>query len=224
MKKGVIIVAGGSGHRMGGHIPKQYLDLAGKPVIVRTLDRFFDFDPQMKIVLVLAKGHMEFWNTISKNYNYGSRIDVAQGGESRYRSVKNGLQLMGDGLMLGIHDAVRPLVSHHTLKQCYEIAAEKGSCIPVTDMDETVRMVREQGHSEHLDRSILRRVQTPQVFKSELIRKAYDQPCKPAFTDDASVFESIYGEVSMVEGNRENIKITTPIDLQLAALLIRSVE
>lgn len=224
MKKGVIIVAGGSGHRMGGHIPKQYLDLEGKPVIVRTLDRFFDFDPQIKIVLVLAPGHMELWNTISKNYNYGSGIDVTQGGESRYRSVKKGLKLMGDGLLLGIHDAVRPLVSRHTLKQCYEIAAKNGSCIPVTDMDETVRMVREQGHSEHLDRSILRRVQTPQVFKSELIRKAYDQPYKPSFTDDASVFESIYGEVSMVEGNRENIKITTPIDLQLAALLIRSLE
>jgi len=224
MKKGVIIVAGGSGHRMGGHIPKQYLDLEGKPVIVRTLDRFLDFDPQIKIVLVLAPGHKEFWNTISNSYNYGSRIDVTQGGESRYRSVKNGLKLMGDGLLLGIHDAVRPLVSQHTLKQCYGIAAKNGSCIPVTDMDETVRMVGDQGHSEHLDRSILRRVQTPQVFKSELIRKAYDQPYKPSFTDDASVFESIYGEVSMVEGNRENIKITTPIDLQLAALLIRSSE
>ena len=95
MKKGVIIVAGGSGHRMGGPIPKQYLDLEGKPVIVRTLEKFFDFDPQIKIVLVLAPGHMELWNTISKNYNYGSGIDVTQGGESRYRSVKKGLKLMG---------------------------------------------------------------------------------------------------------------------------------
>ena len=191
MKKGVIIVAGGSGYRMGGDIPKQYLDLEGKPVLVHTLERFFYFDPHMKIVLVMATDHQRFWNTIASSYDYGSRIEVATGGETRYISVKNGLRLIDDGLIVGIHDAVRPLVSQQTLKRCYEVAEEKGSSIPVTEMDETVRMVGEQGHSVHMDRSILRRIQTPQVFKSEMIRKAYNQPFQPSFTDDASVFDEI---------------------------------
>ncbi len=224
MKRGVIIVAGGSGYRMKNDLPKQYIDLAGKPVIVHTLERFICFDPYMKIVLVLAEDHQRFWNNLSDSYDYNSRITMAPGGETRYESVKNGLQLVEDGLIIGIHDAVRPLVSQDTLKRCYKVAAEKGSCIPVQEVEETIRAVDLQGHSLHLDRSTLRRVQTPQVFKSEMIRKAYQEPYKPEFTDDASVFESYYDQVSMVEGNRENIKITTPMDLQLAEVLIRSVE
>ena len=224
MKRGVIIVAGGSGHRMGSDLPKQYMDLAGKPVIVHTLERFIDFDPHMRIVLVLAKDHRGFWNDISGAFAHDRGIILTSGGETRYESVKSGLQHLEDGLIVGIHDAVRPLVSMDTLKRCYGLAAEKGSCIPVTEMDETIRMIGKPGHSVHMDRSTLRRVQTPQVFKSEMLRKAYQEPFDPAFTDDASVFESLYEEVYTVEGNRENIKITTPVDLQLAEVLIRSLE
>ncbi len=223
MKRGVVIVAGGTGRRMESEIPKQYLDLHGKPVILHTLEKFFHFDPDMKVVLVLATDHRKFWNGIPLSYEYSSRIEIAPGGESRYDSVKSGLRLMDDNLVVGIHDAVRPLVSLKTLERCYESAAERGSGIPVIKMEESVRLVKEQGHSVRMDRLKLRRVQTPQVFKSEMIKEAYRQPCEAAFTDDAAVYESLFETVSLVKGNRENIKITTPTDLQLASILIRTV-
>ena len=223
MKRGVVIVAGGTGRRMESEIPKQYMELNGKPVILHTLEKFFQFDPDIKVVLVMANDHYKFWNEIPLSHEYGSRVEIVPGGKSRFDSVKNGLSLIEDGLVVGIHDAVRPLVSMETLERCYEAAAERGSGIPVIDMEESVRMVKEQGHSVRMDRSKLRRVQTPQVFKSELIKEAYRQPCDQEFTDDAAVYESLFETVRLVKGNRENIKITTPTDLQLASILIRTV-
>ena len=224
MKHGVVIVAGGTGQRMGSEIPKQYMELDGKPIIIHTLEKFFHFDPYIKVVLVLAAGHLGYWETISLSHEFGSSVEVAPGGETRYESVKSGLKFMEDNLIVGIHDAVRPLVSLETLERCYASAAESGSGIPVIEMDESVRLVKEEGHSVQMDRSGLRRVQTPQVFKSELIKEAYKQPGEEKFTDDASVYESLFEKVVLVEGNRENIKITTPTDLQLASILIQFVE
>lgn len=224
MNRGVVIVAGGSGRRMGSEIPKQYMKLHGKPVILHTLEKFFHFDPDIKVVLVMAAGHLKFWNGIPLSHEYHSRIEIAPGGRSRYDSVKSGLSFIEDGLVVGIHDAVRPLVSRETLERCYSTATERGSAIPVIEMDESVRMVGDHGSSVHMERSKLRRVQTPQVFKSALIKEAYGQTCDPAFTDDASVYESLFEKVVLVEGNRENIKITTPTDLQLAATVIRKQE
>ena len=219
MRRGVVVVAGGTGRRMGSGIPKQYREMAGKPVILHTLERFLAFDPEITIVLVLAAGHGQYWEKITGVAAEG--VVLAAGGETRYDSVKNGLSQMDpDVELIGIHDAVRPLVSQETLERCYTAAMESGSGIPVIGMDETVRIVKQGGHSEHLDRSLLRRVQTPQVFRGERIRKAYRLPFHPAFTDDASVYEALYGEVKLVEGNPENIKITTPADLLLAALLL----
>ena len=216
----VVVVAGGSGRRMGKDIPKQYLDLQGKPLIIHTLEKFLQFDPGMKVILVMASGHRKFWDVISISYNQGSGIVVAAGGETRYDSVKNGLQYIDDGLIVGIHDAVRPFVSHETIARCYAAASESGSGIPAMEMDESVRMIQSSGQSVHMDRLKLRRVQTPQVFKSEMIKEAYKQPFDQAFTDDASVFESQYENITLVEGNQENIKITTPTDMQLAWVLI----
>lgn len=216
----VVVVAGGSGRRMGGKVPKQYIDLNGKPMIIHTLEKFFKYDAGMKIVLVIAREHRKFWDVIDNSHIRVKEIMVATGGETRYDSVKNGLQLIDDGVIVGIHDAVRPLVSLETINRCYCAAAEYGSGIPVVDMDESVRMVTGPDRSEQLDRSRLKRVQTPQVFKSELIKEAYNQNRDPAFTDDASVFESIHPEVKMVEGNPENIKITDPTDLLLASLIL----
>ncbi len=216
----VVVVAGGSGQRMGSQIPKQYLDLEGKPLIIHTLEKFFTYDPEMKVVLVMAKSHLKLWDVISSSYKRGPGIVVALGGRTRYESVKNGLQLIEDGLVVGIHDAVRPLVSLDTIGRCYEAAAKTGSGIPVVDMDESVRMIRENGKSENLERRKLKRVQTPQAFRSEQIREAYSQTCDPSFTDDASVYESLFGQLTLVEGNNENIKITTPADLTLASLII----
>ena len=220
----VVIVAGGSGRRMERDIPKQYLDLQGKPLIIHTLEKFLQFDPGMKVVLVMASGHRKFWDVISISYDQSSGIVVAAGGETRYDSVKNGLQYIDDGLIVGIHDAVRPFVSPGTIARCYAAAGETGSGIPVMEMDESVRMIQFSNRSIHMDRLKLRRVQTPQVFKSEMIKDAYRQPFDPAFTDDASVFESQYENITLVEGNPENIKITTPTDLQLASVLIGTKE
>jgi 2-C-methyl-D-erythritol 4-phosphate cytidylyltransferase len=216
----VIIVAGGSGRRMGGPVPKQFLDLNGKPLIVHTIESFYNYDPEIKVVVVLAASHRKFWGSISITYDRGRGIDVAKGGESRYDSVKSGLQHIGDGMVVGVHDAVRPMVSQETIQRCYEAAARTGSGIPVVEMDDSVRMLEEGGGSINLERGKLRRVQTPQVFRSELIREAYGQKSELSFTDDASVFEAQYGEVTLVEGNRENIKITTPADLKLSSLIL----
>ena len=149
---------------------------------------------------------------------------MADGGAKRFDSVKSGLGYLEKGLIAGIHDAVRPLVSQATLARTYDVAFREGSAIPVLEMDESVRMIKSPGGSTPMDRSLMRRVQTPQVFRSEQIKQAYQQAYNPAFTDDASVYESVFGQLALVEGNRENIKITTPVDMRLASLLIDSVE
>jgi len=224
MKRAVIIVAAGSGSRMGGKLPKQFLDLAGKPLIVHTLERFHSFDPGMKVVVVLAPDRRDLWEQKVHLPEVFFDIILADGGSSRFDSVRSGLKHMEDGILVGIHDAVRPFVSMLTLERCYAAAADKGSGIPVVEMEDSVRLLEQQGGSLAMDRSRLVRVQTPQVFKSELIKKAYQQAYKMAFTDDASVYESEYRQLSLVEGNSENIKITTPTDLKLASLLMGSVE
>lgn len=216
----VIIVAGGSGWRMGGTVPKQYIDLNGKPMVIHTLEKFYEYDPGMKVVLVIAREHRKFWDVIANKHIKSKKIVLATGGKTRYDSVKSGLQFIDDGVIVGIHDAVRPLVSPETIDRCYRSAAEHGSGIPVVDMDESVRMITGPDRSEQLDRSRLKRVQTPQVFRSELIKMAYDQAGDPSFTDDASVFESLHREVRLVKGNPENIKITDPTGLRLASLIL----
>lgn len=220
MKKAVIIVAAGSGTRMGREIPKQYLQLQGKPIIIHTLERFRLYDPKIKIIIVVAPGHMEVWDRVAASYETARGLILAQGGATRYESVKKGLKHVDQEELVGIHDAVRPLVSQETLTRCFDAAWREGSGIPVLEMDESVRILDEKGDSSHLDRSMLRRVQTPQVFRSDRIKKAYRQSYHADFTDDASVYETLYGRVALVEGNRENIKITTPLDLELAIQLM----
>jgi 2-C-methyl-D-erythritol 4-phosphate cytidylyltransferase len=218
----VVIVAGGEGSRMGSSIPKQYLELAGKAMILHTLDKFLQFDPDIIIVLVLAIEHQKYWEAIPSSQKPNKEIIITTGGNTRYESVKNGLSFIENGVITGIHDAVRPFVSIDTIKRCYETARERGSGIPVIEMDETIRRVGPEDKSENLDRSTLRRVQTPQVFRSEMIKKAYARSNDPSFTDDASVFESKYKRVNLVKGNIENIKITSPADYKLASLLMES--
>ena len=224
MKRAVVIVAGGQGHRMGGEIPKQYQELEGKPIIIHTLQQFYRFDPLMDVVVVMAQKHRNLWNAMATHHAEISRVKLAIGGVTRFHSVQNGIQLIKDGVIVGIHDAVRPFVSLETLERCYNTAYKSGSAIPVIDMDESVRMVKENNSSIHMDRSALKRVQTPQVFRSALIKEAYKLTEDHSFTDDASVFESYFGKVILEEGNRQNIKITTPTDMQLATLINRSAE
>lgn len=215
MKKHVIIVAGGKGLRMGGDIPKQFLPVCGKPVLMRTIDAFYAFDKEMHIILVLPVSQQEYWTKLCAEYRFDVPHVVADGGETRFHSVKNGLALVtGEGLV-GVHDGVRPFVSQAVMNRCFAEAKMKRAVIPVIGVVETVRHLTGEG-SETVSRDRYKLVQTPQVFEAELIRKAYRQEFTDRFTDDASVVEALGEKVYLVEGNRENIKLTTPFDLKLA--------
>ena len=218
MKKHIIIVAGGKGLRMGGDIPKQFLPVCGKPVLMRTLEAFRIYDPAIHIILVLPVAQQTYWEELCVNYEFSLPHDIADGGETRFHSVKNGLALVaGDGLV-GVHDGVRPFVSQSVIARCYEEASMKKAVIPVIGVVETVRHLV-NGESETVPRDQYRLVQTPQVFDVGLLRRAYQQEYTDMFTDDASVVEALGEKVHLVEGNRENIKLTTPFDMKMAEML-----
>lgn len=218
MKKHIIIVAGGKGLRMGGDIPKQFLPVCGKPVLMRTLEAFHAYDSSMHLILVLPKSQQDYWKSLCQEYQFELSHDIADGGETRFHSVKNGLALVdGEGLV-GVHDGVRPFVSLEVIARCYEEAAEKKAVIPVIGVVETVRHLTDEG-SETVPRDQYKLVQTPQVFDVALLHRAYRQEYTDFFTDDASVVEALGEKVYLVEGNRENIKLTTPFDLKLAEML-----
>lgn len=218
MKKHIIIVAGGKGLRMGGDIPKQFVPIGGKPVLMRTLEAFYTYDPAMQLILVLPVSQQAYWKELCDAYSFTLPHIVADGGETRFHSVKNGLaKVEGDG-WVGVHDGVRPFVSTEVIARCYEQVREKQAVIPVVDVVETLRHLTETG-SETVPRSAYKLVQTPQVFDVDLLRRAYQQPYTDAFTDDASVVEALGEQIHLVEGNRENIKLTTPSDLKMAEFL-----
>lgn len=218
MGKHIVIVAGGKGLRMGGDIPKQFLPVCGKPVLMRTLEAFRTYDSAIHIVLVLPVSLQAYWKELCREYQFDLPHDVADGGETRYHSVKNALALVeGEGLV-GVHDGVRPFVSQEVIARCYEEALSLKAVIPVVGVVETVRHLTEGG-SETVPRDQYKLVQTPQVFDVDLLRRAYQQPYTERFTDDASVVEAMGEEVHLVAGNRENIKLTTPFDLKLAEML-----
>lgn len=218
--KAIIIVAGGKGLRMGGDIPKQFLPVGGKPVLMRTIERFLEYDPEMQVVLVLPRDHQEYWHKLTGEYGFDKPFTLADGGETRFHSVKNGLAKVTDNVRLvGVHDGVRPFVSVETISACYDEAAKSGAVVPVIDVVETVRHLVGQQGSKTVPRSEYRLVQTPQVFDASMLRKAYEQPYTDFFTDDASVVECFGHDVTLVTGNRENVKITTPFDLIIAEAL-----
>ena len=218
MKKHIVIVAGGKGLRMGGDIPKQFLPVCGKPVLMRTLEAFHTFDAAIHIVLVLPVSQQAYWKELCREYQFELSHEIADGGETRFHSVKNGLALVeGEGLV-GVHDGVRPFVSQEVIARCYEEAARCKAVIPVIDVVETVRHLTEEG-SETVPRDRYKLVQTPQVFDVALLRRAYQQEYTDLFTDDASVVEALGEKVCLVMGNRENVKLTTPFDLKLAEML-----
>jgi 2-C-methyl-D-erythritol 4-phosphate cytidylyltransferase len=216
----VIIVAGGKGLRMGGDIPKQFLPVGGKPILMRTIDRFLQYDEKMQVVLVLPESQQEYWRTLCDEYHFSQPYTLANGGETRFHSVKNGLaKVAPDALLIGVHDGVRPFVSLDTIRATYEEAARSEAVVPVVEVVETVRQLVDD-KSITVPRSDYRLVQTPQVFSAPLLRQAYGQPYTDFFTDDASVVERFGHPVTLVPGNRENIKITTPFDLTIASAMI----
>ena len=209
--------------RMGADIPKQFIPVGGKPILMRTLERFYAFDSNMQIVLVLPVFMQDYWARLCEEYDFAVPYVLADGGETRFHSVFNGLQKIGsECAVIGVHDGVRPFVSLKVIEDCYSMAAERGTAVPVIGVIETVRRVEQKDGavlSVTVPRDDYKLVQTPQVFDSSLLRKAYSQPYKDFFTDDASVVEAYGEEINLVEGNRENIKITTPFDLKLAEIL-----
>lgn len=217
MKRYAIIVAGGKGLRMGGDVPKQFRLIGGKPVLMHTLAAFRRFDANMTLILVLPEEQIAGWQDLCQQHGCDILHTVVAGGETRFHSVKNGLSVIPDEAeaVVGVHDGVRPFVSQEVLQRCYDLAEEKGAVIPVIPVVETVRKLTGNG-SETVPRNDYRLVQTPQVFEVSLLKRAYEQTYKEAFTDDASVVEAMGCRVWLTEGNRENIKLTTPADMLIA--------
>lgn len=222
-KQAVIIVAGGKGERMQTSVPKQFLLINNLPVLMHTIRCFFSFNPLADIILVLPAAQMDYWKQLCIDHHFDIKHQLAEGGNTRFESVKNGLSaLHADVELVAIHDGVRPLVSHETISRCYEAANQYGAAIPVTDAVESIREITPEG-SVAVDRSKYKLVQTPQVFRADIIQKAYLQSYIPQFTDDASVVESLGQKIFLVDGNRENIKITTAVDLKLAAIYMSDI-
>ncbi len=217
----VIIVAGGKGLRMGGDIPKQFLPIGGRPVLMRTLERFRAYSADLQIILVLPEAQQAYWQGLCQEYHFDVEYQLANGGPTRFHSVQSGLALVPDDAegIVGVHDGVRPFPSIEVIRNCYETAREKKAVIPVIPVVETVRHL-EARSSVTVPRDEYRLVQTPQTFDIQLLKDANRQPYNDGFTDDASVVESYGHAIALVEGNRENIKITTPYDLKIAEVLL----
>ena len=220
----VIIVAGGKGLRMGSDIPKQFLPIGGKPVLMRTLERFRTYSDDLQIILVLPEAQQDYWKELCRRYDFRVRYQLANGGPTRFHSVQNGLALVPDEAegVVGVHDGVRPFPSIEVIRNCYETARTAKAVIPVIPIVETVRQIFSNGlqDSRTVSRDDYRLVQTPQTFDIQLLKAANQQPYNDGFTDDASVVESYGHTITLVEGNRENIKITTPYDMKIAEVLI----
>jgi 2-C-methyl-D-erythritol 4-phosphate cytidylyltransferase len=217
----IIIVAGGKGLRMGSDIPKQFLPIGGKPILMRTLERFRDYSEKLQIILVLPIAQQDYWRQLCEQYHFEVKYQLANGGQTRFHSVQNGLALIPDDVegVVGVHDGVRPFPSVEVIRNCYEAARTAKAVIPVIPVVETVRHIEGEG-SVTVPRGDYRLVQTPQTFDIQLLKAANRQPYNDGFTDDASVVESFGHQITLVEGNHENIKITTPYDMKIAEVLI----
>lgn len=219
MRKIALIVAGGTGTRMKSPVPKQFMEINGKPLLMHTFQAFMNCDSDFEFVLVLPEGEIDTWKKLCENHTFIINHSVVKGGKTRFHSVKNGLKKIdGDGIVF-IHDGVRPLVSAETIEKCFRTAVQKGNALPVIPPSESVREVI-NGENRAVDRSQIFLVQTPQTFRVSVIKKTYEQEYMESFTDDASVLENTGKKIYLVEGNRENMKITYPEDLKLASLLL----
>lgn len=225
MKHYAIIVAGGSGTRFGSNIPKQFLSLCGRPVLMHTIERFL-LCPDTEVVVVLPAQQQDYWQELCQQYEFSAPHSVVSGGDSRFQSVKNALLslTLTDADIVAVHDGVRPLVSTSLILSTYKTAEQCGAAIPATAVTDSVRQIEADGHSVALERASLRAVQTPQTFKAMELLRAYDVPFSPFFTDDASVYEHAGGKVALVEGETTNIKITHPIDITIAEHIINNNE
>jgi 2-C-methyl-D-erythritol 4-phosphate cytidylyltransferase len=222
LKKFAIIVAGGVGTRMNAGIPKQFLLLGGKPVLMHSMEAFPLAYPDISIILVLPASQFSSWQSLCEQHLFTLPHQVVAGGETRFHSVKNALSAIGSDGVVAIHDGVRPLISVSLIREGFLSAGQLGNCIPVVPVNESLRML-ENGGSHAVGRSEFCMVQTPQVFRCNIIKKAYEQAYRESFTDDATVAESIGEVIHLIDGDPVNLKITHPSDLAAAEAIFRSV-
>jgi 2-C-methyl-D-erythritol 4-phosphate cytidylyltransferase len=225
-KRYVVIMAAGSGTRMGADMPKQFIELCGKAVLQRTIEVFREACPDIKVVTVLPEAHMDYWKSYCLKHSFTCPQILVKGGITRFHSVRNALERVPDGVLVAVHDGVRPLISQSLVRKMFEMAENVNGLIPVVPCVDTMRVLRNNGEvlepvpGAVADRSILYGVQTPQVFQSEILKEAYGQAYDTAFTDDASVVEKYGKNLSFVIGERFNIKLTTQEDLLLARAIL----
>ena len=219
MKTYVIIVAGGNGSRMGSATPKQFLELLGQPILMHTIQKFHHCITSGEIILALPENEQNTWRQLCQQDSFSIPYTIVNGGGTRFHSVQNALKEVKEDALVAIHDGVRPLVSKEVILDCLNAAQKYGAAIPVLALQDSVRQLTKNG-SQIADRNQFLLVQTPQCFQSDLILKAYQQPFQNTFTDDASVVEQLEHAIHLVDGNKENIKITTPADLKMATAFL----
>lgn len=223
MKKYAVIVAGGSGMRMGTTVPKQFLPLQGKPVLWYTLTAFLDAFPDLEIILVLPEAHIQTGQEILRSTYAPDRIWMAVGGETRFHSVRNGLSHIHQHSIVFVHDGVRCLLTPQLIRRCYQMARERGNAIPAITAVDSIRIETFDGN-EFIDRSKIRIIQTPQTFYSDIVKAAFEQEYEESFTDEASVVERLGVKIHLIEGESTNIKITHPIDVLIAEKILEERE
>lgn len=223
MKKYAVIVAGGSGMRMGTVVPKQFLPLQGKPVLWYTLTAFLDAFPDLEIILVLPEAHLQTGQEILRSTYAPDRIWMTVGGETRFHSVRNGLSHIHQHSIVFVHDGVRCLLTPQLIRRCYEMAQERGNAIPAISAVDSIRIETFNGN-EFIDRSKVRIIQTPQTFYSDIIKAAFEQEYEESFTDEASVVERLGVKIHLIDGESTNIKITHPIDVLIAEKILEERE
>jgi 2-C-methyl-D-erythritol 4-phosphate cytidylyltransferase len=211
----VIITAGGIGKRMGGDIPKQFMIISQLPILMHTIKRFYDYDKQVQIIVTLPEEWVNYWKELVQTYEFQIPLQVVSGGVERYDSIKNALQHCTSEL-IAVHDGVRPMISMNTIKNTLLLAQEKGSAVPYLPLKESLRYLDGENYI-HVDRNQYRTIQTPQLFKKEWLQKAYEIPFDPTITDDASLVEKAGFPIHFTLGNEENVKVTTPQDLEFVA-------
>ncbi|MDF2190019.1 2-C-methyl-D-erythritol 4-phosphate cytidylyltransferase [Paraflavitalea sp. CAU 1676] len=223
MKKYAVIVAGGSGMRMGTVVPKQFLPLQGKPVLWYTLTAFLDSFPDLEIILVLPEAHLQTGQEILRSTYAPDRIWMTVGGETRFHSVRNGLSHIHQHSIVFIHDGVRCLLTPQLIRRCYQMAQERGNAIPAISAVDSIRILTYDGN-EFIDRSKVRIIQTPQTFYSDIVKAAFEQEYEESFTDEASVVERLGVKIHLIDGESTNIKITHPIDVLIAEKILEERE
>jgi 2-C-methyl-D-erythritol 4-phosphate cytidylyltransferase len=220
-KKYALIVAGGLGERMQSEIPKQFMELAGIPVLMHCINAFYEYDPEIQFILVIPQSFISYWNKLCEKFDFGIEHQIVHGGNTRFQSVRNGLNSISEEGLVAIHDGVRPLVKKSVIEQAYSAAEKFGNAIPAISINESVR-IKDAENNKPVDRDLLTVIQTPQTFLFSLIAKAYEQEDRESFTDDATVLESTGAKIHLIGGNVENIKITRQIDLDIARALLET--